>query len=417
MALPIPLPKADSPEEQRERTWDLLVAKPPVPQTGKPACHPGRTRRCCPCVSKKERELRWSMSISAAWPLTDSGMEDRRGPPPFLSGGMGDAPGSLARTTGTGPAGIVVLLRRAVAVNTKTGQHTLLRRYEMRELRGDFDDLYRLQESDYIANAELPQTIGSALHAGIDIRQWCRRSARRRDLNDASAGFQPADTRRIWPRNDALLAARDKLALDDDLPNDLREVLFAIRGHIAGATGILDPENRVRLAVTRAGVTVRELEALVAWVDGTVPRAGSCGKCFPRFAGGAEPVRHPDSLDPIPRAGCSRGLATGSFHVRGAVPRASEGCYRANPLAGQACRSQWNHKVQAGSMAARRIGWRRPRGKTDNYSCRRRSEIRKPGSDGSGGEALPVRGWRQLWKKSTTKMRRNSSARVASICR
>jgi hypothetical protein len=34
VALPVPLPSADSPEEQRESAWDLMIAKAPLQQTG-----------------------------------------------------------------------------------------------------------------------------------------------------------------------------------------------------------------------------------------------------------------------------------------------------------------------------------------------------------------------------------------------
>jgi hypothetical protein len=67
-----------------------------------------------------------------------------------------------------------------------------------------------------------------------------------------------------------LLDCRDQLPLDDELPNELRTRLFAIRGRLAGATAILDAENDVRRAVERASGNVRTLEALVAWVNGNV---------------------------------------------------------------------------------------------------------------------------------------------------
>jgi hypothetical protein len=82
--------------------------------------------------------------------LTDSGVEDNQGRRLFYEEEWMTRQGSIARATGTGPAGIVVLMRWAVAVNTTTGQHTLLRRYEPRELQGDVDGLYELQSSDYI---------------------------------------------------------------------------------------------------------------------------------------------------------------------------------------------------------------------------------------------------------------------------
>jgi hypothetical protein len=156
--------------------------------------------------------------------------------------------------------------RWAVAVNTTTGQHTLLRRYEAREFQGDFDDLYRLQEVDYTANAASPER--SASPSVKELTSAVESLERSRDeLRGAVLDFR-RHTREALTRNDALLFARNQLALDDDLPNDLRESLFVIRAHLAGATAILDAENRVRRAVERASGSVRALEAMDAWING-----------------------------------------------------------------------------------------------------------------------------------------------------
>jgi hypothetical protein len=71
-------------------------------------------------------------------------------------------------------------------------------------------------------------------------------------------------------QNDALVAAQNKLTIDGDLPGDLRESLFLIRGQFARVAGVLDAENRLRRAVTSAARSVRALEALVAWTNGDV---------------------------------------------------------------------------------------------------------------------------------------------------
>jgi hypothetical protein len=196
-------------------------------------------------------------------------MEDRQGRRLFYQEEWMTRQGSVARTTGTGPAGIVVLLRWAVAVDTTTGQHTLLRRYLPREFQGDVDDLYDSQGSEYVSNVSnvrLPadQTSPSTkgLLSAVDSAERSRA-----ELQQAVLAFRRQE-RDALAANDALLSARNKPALDDDLPQDLREKLFAIRGHIAGATAILDSENKVRRALERAASKVRDLEALTAWVDG-----------------------------------------------------------------------------------------------------------------------------------------------------
>jgi hypothetical protein len=246
VALPVALPEADSPEQQRDRAWDA------------PAILPVRFEEGKKIILVNEHFCRIA--------LTDSGLEDSQGRRLFYQEEWMTRQGSVARTTGTGPAGIVVLLRWAVAADTTTGQHTLLRRYEPREFQGDVEGLYKLQGSDYISEANLPveralpstrglvSAVESAERSRVELQQAVLDF--RRLIRDALAG------------NDVLLSAPGKMALDDELPADLREKLFAIRGHLAGTAVILDSEDKVRRAIERAVSGVRELEALNAWVDG-----------------------------------------------------------------------------------------------------------------------------------------------------
>jgi hypothetical protein len=83
----------------------------------------------------------------------------------------------------------------------------------------------------------------------------------RADLQEASSS-SGGKIREALAGNDALLFALDKLTLDDQLPKDLREKLFAIRGDLAGAGAILDSENKVRRALERA-VPARDSRALL----------------------------------------------------------------------------------------------------------------------------------------------------------
>jgi hypothetical protein len=268
VALPVPLPDADSLEEQRELAWDLMVAKMPVEQKQKTGTTSERQQDPVPLPVRFEPGKRITLVNEhfCRVALTDSGLEDSQGRHLFYQEEWVTRPGSLARTTGTGSAGIVVSLRRAVAVNTKTGQHTLLRRYDTREFQGDFDNLYQFQESDYISSAELTER--PAPPSMQELKSAAALAERsRKELSDAVTDFRQ-QIRDSLTRNDASLSAQNKLALDDELPNDLRENLFAIRGHVAGAPTILDPENRVRTAVARASARVRELEAMAAWVSG-----------------------------------------------------------------------------------------------------------------------------------------------------
>jgi len=253
VALPIPLPAADSPEDQREKAWDLMTVQKSPQQAPVLPIHFEEGKRI---TLVNEHFCRVT--------LTDSGLEDREGRHLFyqeewvLRHGVG-TPGS------TGESDLIVSKRWAVAVNTTTGQHTLLRRYEPREFRGDFDDLYRFRGTDYVAAAK--PAIGAApsttdLTAAVESVETAREN-----LHDAVLGFKRR-IREAMTANDDLLATQNKLALDDDLPNDLRENLFAIRGHLARSTHLIEAENRVRGAAEQAGMDTRTLEALVAWVNG-----------------------------------------------------------------------------------------------------------------------------------------------------
>ena len=99
----------------------------------------------------------------------------------------------------------------------------------------------------------------------------------REDLNDAVASYQK-EIREALAQNDASLAAQDKPALDDELPDRVRENLFAIRAHIAGTTSILGAENAVRRAVERTTGRLSALDAMVAWVNGNALEQESPGR-------------------------------------------------------------------------------------------------------------------------------------------
>ena len=86
--------------------------------------------------------------------LTDSGMEDQQGRHLFYQEQWVWRPGNMDTT---GWAGFVVLMRWAVAVNTATGQHSLLRRYESLKYEGNLAELYKLQKSEDDPKVEVPK--------------------------------------------------------------------------------------------------------------------------------------------------------------------------------------------------------------------------------------------------------------------
>jgi len=254
VALPVALPSADSSDEQRERAWDLMVAKMPMNQARPSDVNTPPSGAILPIRFEQGRRITLVNERSCRVTLTDSGMEDTQGRRLFYQEEWITRQGSLARTNGTGPGGIVILFRWAVAVNTKTGRHTLLRSYGPHEFRGTLDEFYELQPSDYAPPDPKPippsmQELNRAI-AALD------RS--RNELNSALGDYK----RRL-----ANSLAQSE-ACDADLPADLRETLFALRSRIARVDFVVDAENKIRNAADRAADNDHLLEALVAWVNG-----------------------------------------------------------------------------------------------------------------------------------------------------
>jgi hypothetical protein len=124
----------------------------------------------------------------------------------------------------------------------------LLRRYALREFPGDLEETYRSYGHDSYSPPNPPQTtdIAEATAEAIHARE---------ELANAVQGFQ------TQMRHDAP-------DLDSDLPDPLRQSLFAIRGHLAHAVPFREAEEKLRLAVERAGSKANGLEALAAWTGG-----------------------------------------------------------------------------------------------------------------------------------------------------
>jgi len=268
IALPVTVPEADSAEEQRERAWDLVMAKMDVPRpAGKPQENLERDPVFLPIAFEEGKRVVLINEHCCGIALTDSGLEDRHGRRLFYQEEWVRRQGNPARTA-TGAAGIVIMQRWAVAVDTVTGQHTLLRRYKAHEF-SEIGALYESQGREYISRVNLPgeamkppsiQELQAALTAMEHSRE---------ELHDAMQDFN-RQIRESLARNDALLATDDKAALDGELPSALREKLFAIRGHLSGTPAVLDSEAKVRRAVEASAARIRVLEGLAAWVGGNV---------------------------------------------------------------------------------------------------------------------------------------------------
>ena len=207
--------------------------------------------------------------ILLQWPfrritLTDSGMEDQRGRRLFYQERWEQG------------MGVTSVNRWAVAVDPATGQHTLLRRYETREFHDELESVYQSQGRDYIFQAKLPEMPASPSLQDLTAATVEAAHART-DLNDAVASYKN-EIREAMAQNDASLAAQDKPSLDDELPDGVRENLFAIRAHIAGTTSILEAEDAVRRGVERAAGGLLTLDAMVAWVNGNALERESPGR-------------------------------------------------------------------------------------------------------------------------------------------
>jgi hypothetical protein len=266
VVLPFDLPTAESPEELKESAWGLMNASLPIGQNDAGTARRLPQQPAPPQQAASEDAVVLPIRFEPGKrvtlihgpfrraTLTDSGIEDRQGRRLFY------------QEVWEQRQGVTVVKRWAVAVNTGTGQHTLLRRYPLREFPDDLDIVYKLQGRDYLSRAALPDTSAPPSLPGIAAA--ADEAARsREELQDAVLHFRTRIGEAL-ARNDAALAAQNKPALDDELPLGLRENLFAIRAHMARTAEILDTENQVHRAVEQASAKARILEALAAWIGG-----------------------------------------------------------------------------------------------------------------------------------------------------
>jgi hypothetical protein len=276
MVLPLPMPEADSTQEQREKVWDVMLAGSPArtPRPDKTAGTPERKtaldKAIFPVHFEQGKRITLINEPFLRVALTDSGMEDPQGRRLFFEEEWAKRTGNLARTATSGSANVVVMMRWAVAVNTKTGQHTMLRRYWQREFQGDLDEIYQTEahrslvpvRAPVIAVAQSAQpSLGELGAALADVARA------RSEIEGAVQNFRQ-QTEEALARNDALLAAREEAAPDGELQPALRRNIFTIRAQLAEVTGTLDAEEEIRRAAERAAEKVQRLEALAAWVNG-----------------------------------------------------------------------------------------------------------------------------------------------------
>jgi hypothetical protein len=246
MAMPIDLPEADSPEEAQQKAWDLLIRSESVPK----ATQQTRNNDPAPAIALHiERRKRTILVNYASYrmALTDSGLEDDSGQHVFYQEEW------VQRRLS------VIQMRWRVAVDTRTGRHILIKRYPRLEWQGLIDDFYGSFDLHHLWYIEppadgsqpAPVQVESALTEVVNSRL---------EIRAATDGYRKAI------RN-SLARTVNELPLDPDLPQSLRETLFAIRGHLARAHNVLDAEGRVWNSIEEGRRTAGNLEQLIAWAN------------------------------------------------------------------------------------------------------------------------------------------------------
>jgi hypothetical protein len=255
LALPIDLPEVTSSKPKKDQIWNIgMMGNSRPPDWGAEVRHD--TPRETPLPSARNLPLRWEPlkritlihELDYRMALTDSGSRDRQGRHIFYQEEW------MQR------GALVLRMRWRVGVDLKTGQHVLIKRYRTRQLRGEMDDLYNASRDQLwylepIEESEEPsrQERESALEQVANSREQIRA---------AVSNFK--DTIRA-------VRIQSESALDVGLPDELRETLFAIRGHMAGAAPVLEPEERVWDALREGAASIRKLEPLGAWANQATP--------------------------------------------------------------------------------------------------------------------------------------------------
>jgi hypothetical protein len=250
LALPIDLPDTDSPEESAQKAWDLHVANRPasVPVSREGTIKPDYERL------NIERLRRFTLvrEASLRMALTDSGMEDNLGRHIFYQEAWRQR----------GPS--VVWERWRVGVEPATGRHILIKRYPVLEFPGTLERYY---ESHNHSLWSLEPPDDAAEPARDVVQSAIAEVGRSRDeIRAAIQDFRTA-IREALLRDDRMRAMANELLLDGGLSPRVREALFAIRGHLAGAEPIVNLERQVRSAVARGDESIRELLPLAAWAN------------------------------------------------------------------------------------------------------------------------------------------------------
>jgi hypothetical protein len=265
LALPVDLSEIDSSE--KTAVFDLLVIGSPAPRNQQAASQdaarkkPEFTAALVLAHGKRYKRITLINEIGYRMALTDPGIEDRPGRRLFYQEEW------VQRRTS------VIRMRWRVGVDTRTGQHVLIKRYSPRELRGSLDDLYKRWDGDYLWYLEPPDE--STEPSRQEVESTLAEVTRSREQIRVALQHYKKMIHDTLARADEAHAAQGEAFPDGGLPDELRERLFAIRGHLARAADILELENQVGRYMEQAQQRIRELELLVAWSNRVTPELGS----------------------------------------------------------------------------------------------------------------------------------------------
>lgn len=159
----------------------------------------------------------------------------------------------------------IVRYRWRVAVDMKTGQHVLLKRYPPVEMDDLLRDVYGDRDRNSLWTIEPPK--GSVEPAPAEVETaLAKLEDARQAIEDAAQDFR-AGIREALARQDQYATDRDQPVVDSDLPEHLRQTLFAIRAHNAKVNSVMSGEKHVHDAIGGAEESIWKLEPLIAWAN------------------------------------------------------------------------------------------------------------------------------------------------------
>lgn len=254
--LPIPLPEDDA---SRETTFeDLFIGRAGLPQAP-PGSLSGPSQQKSLNAVSEALPLHWEPGRLTTlinehgyrMALSDLGTKDSQGRHTFY------------QVEWVQRGRIVLLMGQLVGVNTSNGQHVLIKRYPLREVPGQLEDVYTLANFNETRSATAPDIEPSREEVESALAEVTRLNT---ELPAARQRFTIALGTGL-ARSDQRLREKGGEPLDTGLPEGMRMQLYAIRGHLLGAPSVLDAENHLRDETHEAEKRVEQLKHLAAWAN------------------------------------------------------------------------------------------------------------------------------------------------------